>query len=67
MMKENIVFTLIKHKTYKKYDKFIIYKTSLLSNPADKKNVIPFLSKGGIPLKDDRRFSILEKLFLYSL
>ena len=24
-------------------------------------------SKGGIPLKDDRRISILEKLFLYRL
>ena len=26
-----------------------------------------FEIKGGIPLKDDRRISILEKLFLYRL
>ena len=29
--------------------------------------IVSFSYKGGIPLKDDRRISILEKLFLYRL
>ena len=41
---------------------YLVYKINHENN-----KLIQLLFKGGIPLKDDRRISILEKLFLYRL